>query len=191
MAINISFRSAVLPDITPDITIENGFIKTDRRHMSSISGIYAAGDVNGKSYLAHVASAQALEVIDAIMKVDMPTEERAYPLNIYSDPEMAQIGLTEDQIKAKDLDYKVNQYPLSANGKALTEGSSEGFIRVIYETKYNEVLGVQMVSEHATDLISEAGILMELEGTTFDLARTIHAHPTVSEIYMDAGGMED
>ncbi len=191
MAINISFRSAVLPDITPDITIENGFIKTDRRHMSSISGIYAAGDVNGKSYLAHVASAQALEVIDTIMKVDMPTEERAYPLNIYSDPEMAQIGLTEDQIKAKDLDYKVNQYPLSANGKALTEGSSEGFIRVIYETKYNEVLGVQMVSEHATDLISEAGILMELEGTTFDLARTIHAHPTVSEIYMDAGGMED
>jgi dihydrolipoamide dehydrogenase len=191
MAINISFRSAVLPDITPDITLENGFIKTDRRHMSSVSGIYAAGDVNGKSYLAHVASAQALEVIDAIMKVEMPAEERAYPLNIYSDPEMAQIGLTEDQIKAKDLDYKVNQYPLSANGKALTEGSSEGFIRVIYETKYNEVLGVQMVSEHATDLISEAGILMELEGTTFDLARTIHAHPTVSEIYMDAGGMED
>lgn len=189
--INISFRSAVLPDITPDITLENGFIKTDRRHMSSVKGIYAAGDVNGKSYLAHVASAQALEVIDAIMKVELPEEERKYPLNIYTSPELAQIGMTEAEIKAQNINYKVKQYSLSANGKALTEGASEGFIRIIYETKYNEVLGVQMVSEHATDLISEAGILMELEGTTFELARTIHAHPTVSEIYMDAGGMED
>ncbi|HCX59375.1 MAG TPA: dihydrolipoyl dehydrogenase, partial [Candidatus Cloacimonas sp.] len=172
------------------ITLEKGFIKTDRFHQSSIPGIYAAGDVNGKSYLAHVASAQALEVIDTIMKVELPREDRSYPLNIYSEPEMAQIGMTEEQIKAAGIDYKVNQYSLNANGKALAEGTSEGFIRILYETKYHEVLGVQMVSEHATDLISEAGILMELEGTTFDLARTIHAHPTVAEVYMDAGSIE-
>ncbi|MDD2719599.1 MAG: FAD-dependent oxidoreductase [Candidatus Cloacimonetes bacterium] len=190
MAINVSFRDAVLPETVPDITLEKGFIKTDRFHQSSIPGIYAAGDVNGKSYLAHVASAQALEVIDTIMKVDLPQEERAFPLNIYSEPEMAQIGMTEEQIKAAGIDYKVNQYSLNANGKALAEGTSEGFIRILYETKYHEVLGVQMVSEHATDLISEAGILMELEGTTFDLARTIHAHPTVAEVYMDAGSIE-
>lgn len=190
MAINVSFRDAVLPETVPDITLEKGFIKTDRFHQSSIPGIYAAGDVNGKSYLAHAASAQALEVIDTIMKVDLPQEERAFPLNIYSEPEMAQIGMTEEQIKAAGIDYKVNQYSLNANGKALAEGTSEGFIRILYETKYHEVLGVQMVSEHATDLISEAGILMELEGTTFDLARTIHAHPTVAEVYMDAGSIE-
>jgi len=98
--------------------------------------------------------------------------------------------MTEAEIKAQNIDYKVKQYSLSANGKALTEGSSEGFIRILYETRYNEVLGVQMVSANATDLISEAAILMELEGTTFELARTVHAHPTVSEVYMDAGGME-
>ncbi len=190
MAINVSFRDAVLPETVPDITLEKGFIKTDRFHQSSIPGIYAAGDVNGKSYLAHVASAQALEVIDTIMKVELPREDRSYPLNIYSEPEMAQIGMTEEQIKAAGIDYKVNQYSLNANGKALAEGTSEGFIRILYETKYHEVLGVQMVSEHATDLISEAGILMELEGTTFDLARTIHAHPTVAEVYMDAGSIE-
>ena len=190
MAINVSFRDAVLPETGPDITLEKGFIKTDRFHQSSIPGIYAAGDVNGKSYLAHVASAQALEVIDTIMKVELPREDRSYPLNIYSEPEMAQIGMTEEQIKAAGIDYKVNQYSLNANGKALAEGTSEGFIRILYETKYHEVLGVQMVSEHATDLISEAGILMELEGTTFDLARTIHAHPTVAEVYMDAGSIE-
>lgn len=190
MAINVSFRDAVLPETVPDITLEKGFIKTDRFHQSSIPGIYAAGDVNGKSYLAHVASAQALEVIDTIMKVELPREDRSYPLNIYSEPEMAQIGMTEEQIKAAGIDYKVNQYSLNANGKALAEGTSEGFIRILYETKYHEVLGVQIVAANATDLISEAGILMELEGTTFDLARTIHAHPTVAEIYMDAGSLE-
>ncbi|MDD4814499.1 MAG: FAD-dependent oxidoreductase, partial [Candidatus Cloacimonetes bacterium] len=141
MAINVSFRDAVLPETVPDITLEKGFIKTDRFHQSSIPGIYAAGDVNGKSYLAHVASAQALEVIDTIMKVDLPQEERAFPLNIYSEPEMAQIGMTEEQIKAAGIDYKVNQYSLNANGKALAEGTSEGFIRILYETKYHEVLG--------------------------------------------------
>jgi dihydrolipoamide dehydrogenase len=121
----------------------------------------------------------------------LPQDERQYPLNIYSEPEMAQIGFTEEQIKAQNLDYKINQYPLSANGKALTEGSSDGFIRILFETKYNEVLGVQIVAANATDLISEAGILMELEGTTYDLARTIHAHPTVAEVYMDAGAIEE
>lgn len=191
MVINVSFRSAVLPESVPVLDLENGFIKTDRTHQSNIPGIYAAGDVNGKSYLAHVASAQALEVIDTIMNVELPQDERQYPLNIYSEPEMAQIGFTEEQIKAQNLDYKINQYPLSANGKALTEGSADGFIRILFETKYNEVLGVQIVAANATDLISEAGILMELEGTTYDLARTIHAHPTVAEVYMDAGAIEE
>jgi len=172
-----------------DIRLSNGFIATDRRHQSSVPGIYAAGDVNGKSYLAHVASAQGLEVIDAIHGKDVEDEQRNYPINIYTDPELAQVGKTEDQLKASAVEYKVSQYPLTANGKALAEGEAEGFIRVIYEPKYHEVLGVQIAAANATDLISEAGVLMELEGTTFDLARTIHAHPTVSEIYMDAGSI--
>ncbi|MCD8480181.1 MAG: hypothetical protein LRZ88_08115 [Candidatus Cloacimonetes bacterium] len=78
-------------------------------------------------------------------------------------------------MKASGVGFKINQYPLTANGKALAEGESEGFIRVIYETHYHEVLGVQIAAANATDLISEAGILLELEGTTYDLARTIHA----------------
>lgn len=188
--LNVSYRKAVLPPMDIELELERGFIKTDRSHKSSIAGIYAAGDVSGRAFLAHVSSAQAMEVIEAIQGIAAPEEERDYPVNVYTDPEIAQIGLTESQIKAKGIDYKVSQYPLTANGKALAEGTSEGYIRVLYETKYHEVLGVQIVSEHATDLISEAGILMELEGTTFDLARTIHAHPTVSEIYMDAGKVE-
>lgn len=187
--INAGMRSAVLPPMDLDIRLSNGFIATDRRHQSSVPGIYAAGDVNGKSYLAHVASAQGLEVIDAIHGKDVEDEQRNYPINIYTDPELAQVGKTEDQLKASAVEYKVSQYPLTANGKALAEGEAEGFIRVIYEPKYHEVLGVQIAAANATDLISEAGVLMELEGTTFDLARTIHAHPTVSEIYMDSGSI--
>ncbi|MDD4033874.1 MAG: FAD-dependent oxidoreductase [Candidatus Cloacimonetes bacterium] len=187
--INVSFREAVLPPMALNLKLKNGFIDTDQNHQSSIPGIYAAGDVNGKSYLAHVASAQGLEVVAAIQGTSVQSEPRNHPINIYTDPELAQVGLTEEQVKASGVDYKINQYPLTANGKALAEGEAEGFIRIIYETHYHEVLGVQIVAANATDLISEAGILMELEGTTYDLARTIHAHPTVAEIYMDAGSI--
>lgn len=189
--INASFRTAILPPMDIELKLENGYIATDSSHQSSVPGIYAAGDVNGKSYLAHVASAQALEVIAAIQGTPVSDEQRHYPINIYTDPELAQIGLTEEQVKASGVGFKINQYPLTANGKALAEGESEGFIRVIYETHYHEVLGVQIAAANATDLISEAGILLELEGTTYDLARTIHAHPTVAEIYMDAGSIEE
>ncbi len=187
--INASFRTAVLPPMDLELKLEKGFIATDHRHQTSVQGIYAAGDVNGKSYLAHVASAQALEVIAAIHGHEWAEEQRNHPLNIYSDPELAQIGKTEDELKKTGMEYQISQYPLAANGKALAEGESEGFIRVIYEPRYHEVLGVQIAAANATDLISEAGILMELEGTTFDLARTIHAHPTVAEIYLDAANV--
>lgn len=189
--INAGFRKAILPEMDIELKLENGYIATDKSHQSSVKGIYAAGDVNGKSYLAHVASAQALEVLSALQGNPPEEEQRRYPINIYTDPEIAQLGLSEQQVKAEGRDYRINQYPLTANGKALAEGESEGFIRIIYETKYHEVLGVQIVAANATDLISEAGILMELEGTTYDLARTIHAHPTVAEIYMDAGNIDE
>ncbi|HNQ43913.1 MAG TPA: FAD-dependent oxidoreductase, partial [Candidatus Cloacimonadota bacterium] len=187
---NISFRSAVLPPADVELDLRDGFIATDRNHESSIKGIYAAGDVNGKSFLAHAASAQALEVISAIQGLNAPEELPHYPINIYTEPEIAQIGKTEAELKAEGIEYQISQFPLTANGKALAAGESEGFIRLLWEPRYHEVLGVQIVASDATDLISEAGILMELEGTTFDLARTVHAHPTVSEIYMEAGMVE-
>lgn len=189
-AINASFRTAVVPQSEVELKLQDGFIHTDRNHETSVKGIYAAGDVNGKSYLAHAASAQGLEVVNALNGIEIQDELRRYPLNIYTDPEMAQVGKTEAQLKAKGQEYQVSQYPLTANGKALAEGESEGFIRLLWEPHYHEVLGVQIVAANATDLISEAGILLELEGTTFDLARTIHAHPTISEIYMEAGMVE-
>ena len=100
---------------------------------------------------------------------------------------MAQIGLTTDELDKFCIEYKINEFPISANGKALTEGHAEGSIRLLSDIKYGQVLGVQIIAENATDMIAEASAFMQMEGTIYDVAQTVHAHPTVSEIFMEAG----
>ena len=100
---------------------------------------------------------------------------------------MAQIGLTEQEIKDMEIEYKISEFPLSANGKALAEENAEGFVRILSEKKFGEVLGVQIVASNATDLISEASAFMSVEATVYDVAQTVHAHPTISEVFMEAG----
>ncbi len=182
--INCNLREAVLPASDVVLTQKEGYLDVDLRYRTSVPNIFAAGDVNGISYLAHAASAQGLSIINLINGIE---DEKIpdYPINIYSEPEIAQLGLTEAELKDSGMDYKVKEMPLSANGKALAEGTSEGFIRLLFENKYRQVLGVQIVAANATDLISEAGVLLELEGTVYDLARTVHAHPTIAEVFMD------
>lgn len=187
MIVNMSPRCAVLPEIKVDLAMENGFIKVNHHMKTSVDGIYAVGDVNGVCMFAHAASAQGLLAINKIKGIDQPIDPLKIPINIYTVPEMAQLGSDELSLKEIGVDYKVSQFPLSANGKALIEGSSDGFIRILSERKYGEVVGVQIVAPHATDMIAEAAVLMQLEGTVFDVARTIHAHPTISEIYGEAG----
>lgn len=186
--INCSFRNAILPPSDIEIPLdENGFIKTDDSLETEVSGIYAIGDCNGKSYLAHAASAQGITAVNQIKGIRMPFNLSNYPLNIYTYPEMAQIGKTEQQIQDEGIDYKLSEFPLTANGKALTEGNSEGLIRILSDKRYGQVLGVQIIAEHATDMIAEAAAYMQVEGTIYDIGQTIHAHPTVSEIFLEAG----
>lgn len=185
--LNCSKREAVLPPSDIPFDVRDGYLHADTEFRTNHANIFAAGDVNGTSYLAHAASAHALAIIDTIHGKVPSDASPQYPVNIYSYPEIAQIGVTEQDLKARGIDYRASEYPLTANGKALAEGSSEGFMRLIYEPKYSQVLGVQIVADNATDMISEAAILMELEGTVYDLAAAIHAHPTVSEVFMDIG----
>ncbi len=185
--INAKPRKGIIPDFNIDIETENGFIKTDEDCKTNYSNIFAIGDVNGKSHFAHIGSAQGLHVINYIKGINQALDMKKYPLNMYSVPEMAQIGLTEKEIKEEGIDYKESMFPLSANGKAMTEGSNEGFVRILSETKFGEVLGVQIVAPHATDMIAEASAFMQLESTIYDVAQTVHAHPTVSEVFMEAG----
>lgn len=163
------------------------FYITDEHFMTSVSGVYAVGDVNGRSIYAHAASAQALAAVNHILGITETMETDRVPLTIYTDPEIAQIGRTEQQLAAEGVEYKVNEFPLSANGKALTESQPEGVMRIISEPKYGEVLGVQIIAHNATDLISEASAYMAVESTVWDVAHTMHAHPTISEVFLEAG----
>ncbi|MBP7497077.1 MAG: dihydrolipoyl dehydrogenase [Bacteroidales bacterium] len=188
LLINASWRKAIKPKTEIDIeTTENGYIKTNDAFQTNEPSIYAIGDVNGKSYLAHIASTQGIWVINKLKGINTDINLNLYPYNIYTSPEIAQIGMTEKQIKEAGIDYKISDFPLSANGKALTEDSYEGQIRLLSDKQYGEVLGVQIISNNATDMIAEAAAYMQLEGTIYDVAQTIHAHPTISEIFVEAG----
>jgi len=186
--INCSWRKAIIPDSSVELDLdEDGFIAVNNQLKTSVSGIFAIGDVNGLSYLAHVASAQGIFVINHLHGVAEQLELTHYPVNVYTVPELSQIGLTEEQIREKGIDYKIGEFPMTANGKALAEDAGEGFIRILSEKKFGEVLGVQIVAANATDLIAEAAAFMSVEATVYDVARTVHAHPTVSEVFLEAG----
>jgi len=187
LIINSSFRKAIVPTSNIEIALDqHGFIATNETFQTNTPNIYAVGDVNGKSYLAHMASAQGIFVVNHIKGIKADFDFKNFPLNIYTYPEMAQIGMTEQQLVEEGIDYKLSDFPMSANGKALTEGNSEGILRIYSDKKYGQVLGVQIVADHATDMIAEAAAYMSIEGTIYDVAQTIHAHPTISEIFMEA-----
>ncbi|MGB8357618.1 MAG: FAD-dependent oxidoreductase [Bacteroidales bacterium] len=185
--VNCMPRKAIRPVGSLKPETADGFYVTDEHFMTSIAGVYAVGDVNGRSIYAHAASAQALGAVNHILGITETMETSRVPLTIYTDPEIAQIGKTEQELTAAGEEYKVNEFPLSANGKALTEGNAEGIMRIISEPKYGEVLGVQIIAHNATDLISEAAAYMAVESTVWDVARTMHAHPTISEVFLEAG----
>lgn len=188
IVINASWRGAVLPHSEIKLPLnENGFINVDENLKTGTGNIYAVGDVNGKSFLAHSGSAQGLYAVNHIKGITNTINFNNYPLNLYSSPEIAQIGKTEEQIKAAGTDYKISSFPLSANGKAMIEEDTSGFVRIISDSKYGEVLGVQIMAENATDLISEAAAYMSVEATVYDIANTIHAHPTIAEVFFEAG----
>jgi dihydrolipoamide dehydrogenase len=185
--LNCSKRHGVIPSMDIDIEIDQGSIKADEHLKTNYDNIYAIGDVNGKSYLAHVGSAQGLFAINDIKGIKEAMKLSNYPLNIYTNPEIAQVGLTEEELQNEGVNYKVSEFPLSANGKALIEGYKDGNIRLLSEKKYGEVLGVQIIAPNATDMISEASAFMQIESTVFDVSKVIHAHPTISEVFMEAG----
>lgn len=185
--LNASWRKAILPESGLDFVTDNGYLRVNDALQTNFPNIYAVGDVNGLNYLAHAASAQGLNAVNHIKGIRDLYDNLAVPLNIYSLPEMAQLGLTEAELRATGADYQITEFPLSANGKALCEGQTEGSMRLLWEKRYGQVMGVQIIADSATDLIAEAATLMRVEGTVYDLAKTIHAHPTVSEVFMELG----
>ncbi len=188
LVINCSWRNGIVPPSDIDLEADDhGFIPVDEFMQTRVPGIYAAGDVNGLSYLAHMASAQGIFVVNHIQGVEGSMDLKQCPINIYTVPEVAQIGFTEAEIREKGIEYRIGEFPMSANGKALAEDTAEGMIRILSGKKLGEVLGVQIIAANATDLIAEAAAFMSVEATVYDVARTVHAHPTVAEVFLEAG----
>ncbi len=161
-------------------------VETDAHMETNVKGVYAIGDMAGKMMLAHVASAEGIVAAEAIMGEKTEIDYKKIPSCIYSFPEVGVIGYSEEDAKKAGYDVGTSLFPLSANGKAMAEGETTGFVKIVHDKKYGEVLGVHIVASHATDMIAEAAVSLELEGTIYDLAKTVHPHPTLSEIVMEA-----
>ncbi|MGB7530515.1 MAG: FAD-dependent oxidoreductase, partial [Bacilli bacterium] len=168
------------------INIERGAVVTDERMRTNLPNVYAIGDLNGKLMLAHVASREAIVAVENIMGKDSKIDYDRMPAGIYGFPEVAMMGLTEREAKERGLDYRVGKFPFSALGKALADGESEGFVKIIADNEYGEILGVHIVAENAMEMISEGTITAELEGTVNEMAKTVHPHPSLSEAFMEA-----
>lgn len=166
---------------------KRGYIEIDDSMRTNISGIYAIGDITGKLALAHVASAQGIIAAKAISgKHFKPVNYQNIPKCTYGFPETASAGLTEKQAREKGRDVVTAKFPFSANGKAIAYGAPEGFVKVVTEKNYGEILGIHMVGAHVTEMISGAVGYISLECTIDELSGIIHPHPTMSEAIMEA-----
>ncbi|MEA2203304.1 MAG: dihydrolipoamide dehydrogenase [Blastocatellia bacterium] len=169
------------------IKVERGFIQVDEFQQTGEKGVYAIGDVVPTPLLAHLASKEGILAAEHIAgKKVQPINLRLVPNCTYCDPEVASVGLTEAKAREQGYDVQVGKFPFSASGKARILGEEEGFVKVVSEKKYDEVLGVHIIGPHATELIAECCVAMQLETTAEELGRTMHAHPTVSEAVMEA-----
>lgn len=168
------------------IKTERGAIVTDNTLKTSVSNIYAIGDVNGKAMLAHTASMEGITAVENICGEKAVMDYSKIPSAIYIQPEIASVGLTEKQAAEKYGKINVGKFPLMANGKAKVAGEERGLVKVITEAKYGEIVGVHMYCIHATDMIAEAVVAMKLESTAEEVAKSIHPHPTVSEVMHEA-----
>jgi dihydrolipoamide dehydrogenase len=166
---------------------ERGFIKVTNKLETTVPGIYAIGDVAGPPMLAHKGEREGMVVAEVIAgKAHHLVNYGNIPSATYCHPEVASIGLTEAQVKEKKLEYKVGKFPFSANGRARTSGETEGFVKIIRDAKYGEILGAHIVGAHATEMIHELAVARENEYTVEEIDLAIHAHPTLSEAIAEA-----
>lgn len=180
------------PD-TKELCLEKIGVKEERGRIivgdefeTNIEGVYCIGDANGKCMLAHAASAQGIYLAHKLTGTASGVNLDIVPSCIYTDPEIAGVGLTEQQAKEANIDYKVGRFVFRANGRSLVLGKTKGFVKIIGGAKYGEVLGIHIIGPYATELIAGCAVAMKLEACVEDIANTIHAHPTVSESIMEA-----
>ncbi len=165
---------------------EKGFIKVDSSQQTSVSNIYAIGDIVGQPMLAHKSSAEAKIAVEHILGEKSEFDHAGIPSVIYTDPEIAWVGLTEQDAKAKGILYKVGKFPWSASGRAMTSSRTEGLTKILSDPATGRVLGVSIAGINAGEMIAEATLALEMGCVVDDISNTIHAHPTLSETFMES-----
>ncbi len=170
------------------IELDNGWIKIDEYMNTNISNIYAIGDVTGKLLQAHVASHQGVVAVEKIAGLN-PEPIKNYldmPRAIYCEPQVASIGLTEEEAKEQGYKIKIGTFPLAASGKALGLGDTEGFSKLIFDSEIGELLGAHLIGSNVSELLGEIGILKLLEGSSKEIGDLVHPHPTISEVLKES-----
>lgn len=165
---------------------KGGWVLTDDRQATSVPGVFAIGDCTGPPYLAHRASKQGVVAAEVIAGMPSASDFRAMPGAVFTDPEIAMVGLTEEQAKAQGLELLVGKVPFGAIGRAVTMNATEGFVKLLFDKASKSLVGAHLVGAGAADLISELALAVELGATAEDLALTVHPHPTMPEAIMEA-----
>ena len=163
-----------------------GQIIIDASYRSSVPGIYAIGDLVPGPMLAHKASAEGIAAVECIAGKPGEVNYDALPAVIYTWPEVASVGLTEEQLKDRDIPYCVGTYPFTGAGRARCMGETEGFVKVIAHGKTDRILGIHIIGPRGADMIAECGLAVELGASSEDIARTVHGHPTFAEALQEA-----
>jgi dihydrolipoamide dehydrogenase len=169
------------------IELENGKVKVNNYYQTNIQGIYAIGDIVHGPALAHVASAEAIICVEKIAGQNPePLDYNNIPTCTYTTPEVASVGLTEKKAREAGYDIKVGKFPFAASGKANTIGHKDGFVKLIFDAKYGELLGGHIIGANATEMIAEIVVARKLETTGREIIKSVHPHPTMSEAIMEA-----
>ncbi len=169
------------------IVLEKGKVAVDEYYRTNVAGVYAIGDIVGGPALAHVASAEGIVCVEKIAGLDpKPIDYKNIPGCTYTSPEIASVGMTEKAAVEAGYEIKVGKFPYSASGKATAAGAKDGFVKLIFDAKYGELLGAHLIGANVTEMIAELVVGRRLEITGRELMKTIHPHPTMSEAIMEA-----
>ncbi len=179
-----NIEGALSPKVKVDL--DRNYVKVGDDYQTNVKGVYAAGDIIGPPWLAHVATFEAVNAVNGMFGHGRPRRVTNFPSCTYCQPQVASQGLTEKAAKAKGLDFRIGKFPFTASGKAVASAESEGFVKVISDAKTGEIYGAHIIGSEATELIAEYGLAMDLEATVEEVHRSIHAHPTLSEAVMEA-----
>ncbi|MCC6422945.1 MAG: dihydrolipoyl dehydrogenase [Phycisphaerales bacterium] len=179
---------------TPQANLElfKNHVKVDKQYRTNVENVWAVGDVNGPPWLAHVAHHEAVNCVERIFGVaDHAIDYRFIPGCTYTHPQVASMGLTERKAREENRQIRIGKFPFNASGRALASGESDGFVKLIFDAQYGELLGAHLIGENVTELLAELLLARRLEATEDEIIETMHPHPTLSEAVMEAAGVAE